>query len=153
MIRRFVPYILLFTMALYACGQADVYTEIVEGISVSEPQWDGNLMVLRIRNQSDFEYCIFEDGTFSGEDVIEGNARSIELGPAVDTDRIEELRFFNGRDGGEIIVISPGEQEIRIGPILDRNNRGFELAVSIFKCQPEDDGRHKSLVYTSSRSR
>lgn len=141
----------LSSLLSVACSQSEPLRQF-DNIRVSDPRVvEGQLMV-DIVNDTGHDLCYFEDGLSYGPKSTEGSSGKTEiLRPAIGNASLKELKLSNtNRPGFKLVRLPRGDGQISIRisgqhPLAV----GDDLTFSIIYCDPESDGLHRSLVYSS----
>lgn len=148
---RQVFFIIVCSLLSVACYQSEQLRQF-ENIWVSDPRIVDSRLSVAIVNKTGQDLCYFNDGLFFGFNAIEGSSgRTQILRPTTGNSSLETIKFGGtGRTDFKLVKLPRGKGEISIA-LSDHSfpNSGDDLSFSIIFCEPEADGLHRSLVYSS----
>lgn len=143
--------VLVTLSLLSACSPPSDLKEFGD-IWVSDPIVEDSQVKVQVFNKTNEPLCYFEDGLFYGPNSIEGGSGETEIGrPGIGAASLREIKLSRTnrydfrlkrlREGrGEISMEIAGQYPIRSGD---------DLAFDIVYCNPESDGLHRFVVYSS----
>lgn len=141
----------LSTTLCLACSEPVILKQFGD-ISVSDPMVSGSQLQVEVVNKTGEELCYFRDGLFYGPGVNEGGSGETEImRPAVGAQTLEEIKISRtNRLGIDLILLPPegGRLSIEISG-QEAIQAGDDVSFDLVFCKPEQDGRHRSLVYSS----
>ena len=149
MMRKFLPYLILFTF-LANCSSENSLTQF-GNIWVSDPYVAGSELKVEIRNETGYELCYFSDALFYGRRVIENGSGETSVSQPVNGPlSLEEISFHNtGYVASDLRRI--GEDSAIISFSLNHGSiePGDDVSFDIFFCAANNEGLHRTFQYNS----
>lgn len=149
--KRFQRKLLLLSLpalVLSACGnEKELHRS--GNILVSNPKVSGQVLHIRIINDTGRSLCYFKNSLFYGRGVIEGNTDKVRLSKSPMLFPLRELQFSSGSDGGSISKLSSGAGKIAVSISGDKLSQGDDIQFPIFFCEKDGVGGYRVFFYTA----